>query len=193
MEVSCEAVAVIAATLANGGTAPTTGLSVLRPEAVRDVLSLLHSCGFYESSGYFAFKVAAQYLAFRSYFLVYVLSTYYINDVAKVGIPGKSSVAGSMMMVLPNTMGVCLWSPPLDSYGNSCRGQAFMEALNVTFSFHRYEAGGAGAGAGKLQPTLAKRDPARGDTIVSLLYAAAAGDLDTLKTHHLLRHNMNAR
>ena len=54
-------------------------------------------------------------------------------------------------------------------------------------------AGGAGAGAGKLQPTLAKRDPARGDTIVSLLYAAAAGDLDTLKTHHLLRHNMNAR
>ena len=64
MEVSCEAVAVIAATLANGGTAPTTGLSVLRPEAVRDVLSLLHSCGFYESSGYFAFKVAAQYLAF---------------------------------------------------------------------------------------------------------------------------------
>ena len=48
-------------------------------------------------------------------------------------------------------------------------------------------------GAGKLQPTLAKRDPARGDTIVSLLYAAAAGDLDTLKTHHLLRHNMNAR
>ena len=59
MEVSCEAVAVIAATLANGGTAPTTGLSVLRPEAVRDVLSLLHSCGFYESSGYFAFKVTA--------------------------------------------------------------------------------------------------------------------------------------
>ena len=195
MEVSCEAVAVIAATLANGGTAPTTGLPVLRPEAVRDVLSLLHSCGFYESSGYFAFKVAPQDIWHSGHIFSsrYYLDIISINPDAKVGIPGKSSVAGSMMMVLPNTMGVCLWSPPLDSYGNSCRGQAFMEALNVTFSFHRYEAGEAGAGAGKLQPTLAKRDPARGDTIVSLLYAAAAGDLDTLKTHHLLRHNMNAR
>ena len=68
----------IAATLANGGTSPITGNSVLKPEAVRDVLSLLHSCGFYESSGYFAFKL---------------------------GIPGKTSVTGSMMMVLPSTLG----------------------------------------------------------------------------------------
>ena len=78
LQVTCETVSVIAATLANGGTAPTTGNSVLKPEAVRDVLSLLHSCGFYESSGYFAFKL---------------------------GIPGKTSVTGSMMMVLPSTLG----------------------------------------------------------------------------------------
>ena len=49
--------AVIGGTLANGGVAPITGEKVLQPEAVRDVLSLLHSCGFYEYSGYFAFKV----------------------------------------------------------------------------------------------------------------------------------------
>ena len=85
-------------------------VQVLRPEAVRDVLSLLHSCGFYEYSGYFAFKV---------------------------GIPGKSSIAGSMMMVLPNTMGICLWSPALDKYGNSSRGLHFMSRLTETFSFHR--------------------------------------------------------
>ena len=85
---------------------------MLRPEAVRDVLSLLHSCGFYEYSGYFAFKV---------------------------GIPGKSSIAGSMMMVLPNSMGICIYSPVLDQYGNSIRGLAFCEELVRVFNFHRYD------------------------------------------------------
>ena len=36
--------------------------------------------------------------------------------------------------------GLCLWSPPLDSYGNSCRGMAFMEGLVRSLSFHRYDA-----------------------------------------------------
>ena len=49
--------AVIGATLANGGTCPTTQEQIIKPEHVRDVLSLLHSCGFYEYSGQFAFKV----------------------------------------------------------------------------------------------------------------------------------------
>ena len=152
MEVSCETVAVIGGTLANGGVAPITGEKVLRPEAVRDVLSLLHSCGFYEYSGEFAFKV---------------------------GIPGKSSVAGSMMMVLPNTMGICLWSPPLDKYGNSCRGLQFMENLIDNFSFHRYEGKNM---VNKVNPRRVKAE-SQGDTIVSLLYAAAAGDLTNLKRH----------
>ena len=68
----------IAGTLAHGGVAPITGekviansqacftlvyvFQVLKPEAVRDVLSLLHSCGFYEYSGYFAFKVLIKQL-----------------------------------------------------------------------------------------------------------------------------------
>ena len=57
MEVDCEGLAVIGATLANGGVCPTSLERVIKPEAVRDVLSLLHSCGFYEYSGQFAFKV----------------------------------------------------------------------------------------------------------------------------------------
>ena len=57
MEVNCESMAVIGATLANGGTCPTTQEQIIKPEHVRDVLSLLHSCGFYEYSGQFAFKV----------------------------------------------------------------------------------------------------------------------------------------
>ena len=58
MEVNCETIAVIAATFANGGVCPLTREPVIAPEVCRDVLSLLHSCGFYEYSGNFAFKVS---------------------------------------------------------------------------------------------------------------------------------------
>ena len=61
MEVNCESMAVICATLANGGTCPTSEEAIIKPNAVRDVLSLLHSCGFYEYSGQFAFKASNIY------------------------------------------------------------------------------------------------------------------------------------
>lgn len=58
MEVDCESMSVVAATLANGGICPTTGDQVLKPDSVRDVLSLMHSCGMYDYSGQFAFTVS---------------------------------------------------------------------------------------------------------------------------------------
>ncbi len=57
VEITGESGAVMAATLANGGICPTTGEQVLGPEAVRNTLSLMHSCGMYDYSGQFAFKV----------------------------------------------------------------------------------------------------------------------------------------
>lgn len=57
IEVTAQSGAVIAATLANGGICPTTGDKVLDSEAVRNTLSLMHSCGMYDYSGQFAFKV----------------------------------------------------------------------------------------------------------------------------------------
>lgn len=57
MEANCDTVSVMAATLANGGICPFTEEKVLKPESVRDVLSLMHSCGMYDYSGQFAFKV----------------------------------------------------------------------------------------------------------------------------------------
>ena len=57
MEITCEALAMLGASLANGGVCPTTGVRVLASHVVRDVLSLMHSCGMYNYSGQFAFKV----------------------------------------------------------------------------------------------------------------------------------------
>ena len=54
---TAESESVIAATLANGGVCPITGERILRPASVRNVLSLMLSCGLYNYSGDFAFKV----------------------------------------------------------------------------------------------------------------------------------------
>ncbi|XP_054644289.1 glutaminase kidney isoform, mitochondrial isoform X3 [Dunckerocampus dactyliophorus] len=112
IEVTCESASVMAATLANGGICPITGERVLSPEAVRNTLSLMHSCGMYDFSGQFAFHV---------------------------GLPAKSGVAGGILLVVPNVMGIVCWSPPLDKLGNSVRGIQFCTDLVEHFNFHNYD------------------------------------------------------
>ena len=56
----------------------------------------------------------------------------------KVGLPSKSGVSGCMLVIVPNVMGICLWSPPLDEVGNSVRGTEFCKELIRGYSFHRY-------------------------------------------------------
>ena len=58
LEMTCESNAVMAGTLANGGTCPITGERVFRSEAVGNVLSLMSSCGMSIYSGQFAFNVS---------------------------------------------------------------------------------------------------------------------------------------
>lgn len=65
----------------------------------------MNSCGMYDYSGQFAFHV---------------------------GLPAKSGVSGIMIVVVPNLLGLALWSPPLDKLGNSCRGVSFCK-VNITF------------------------------------------------------------
>lgn len=76
LEVNCLTVSVIAATLANGGICPITGQSVISSQAVRDVLSLMHSCGMYDYSGQFAFGVGlpAKSGMLTTYFWINILS-----------------------------------------------------------------------------------------------------------------------
>jgi len=155
MEVDTEALSVMAATLANGGICPTTGDKVFKSEAVRDCLSLMYSCGMYNYSGQFAFKV---------------------------GLPAKSGVSGCIMLVIPNLMGVALWSPPLDDIGNSVRGLQFCNELVEEFNFHRFD---------NIRHSEKKKDPRREPhelrsmTTLTLLFSAVAGDVSCLHRHYL--------
>ncbi|XP_058044520.1 glutaminase kidney isoform, mitochondrial isoform X3 [Ahaetulla prasina] len=163
IEVTCESASVMAATLANGGFCPITGERVLSPEAVRNTLSLMHSCGMYDFSGQFAFHV---------------------------GLPAKSGVAGGILLVVPNVMGMMCWSPPLDKMGNSVKGIHFCHELVSLCNFHNYD---------NLRHFAKKLDPRRegGDqrvkSVINLLFAAYTGDVSALRRFALSGMDMEQR
>lgn len=151
MEVTADTLSVMGSTLANGGICPITGVKVLTADCVRNVLSLMFSCGMYNYSGEFAFKV---------------------------GLPAKSGVSGALIVVIPNVMGIGMWSPPLDDKGNTVRGLQFSEELVDKFNFHRFD---------NLRHSEKKLDPRRstyekkGLSVVSVLFAAKSGDVTALQ------------
>ncbi|KAK3859832.1 hypothetical protein Pcinc_034085 [Petrolisthes cinctipes] len=164
LEITAESGAVMAATLANGGINPLTGDPVLTVDAVRNTLTLMHSCGMYNYSGQFAFKV---------------------------GLPSKSGVSGCVLLVIPNTMGICLWSPPLDNNGNSCRGVQFCMELVSRFNFHNFD-NLRGQYTTKFDPRTVKAE-SNAQILFDLLFSTAAGDLSALRRHWLSATDMEAQ
>jgi glutaminase len=104
--------AVMAATLANQGVNPITGDRAVGAEHVRDILSVMYTCGMYNFAGEWAFRV---------------------------GIPAKSGVSGGILAVVPNQAGIAVFSPPLDGHGNSVRGLKVFEALSQQYGFHLFD------------------------------------------------------
>ncbi len=93
--VDTQDLAMMAATLAAGGKNPRTHKEVIRSDYAKDILSLMFTCGMYDSSGEWAYSV---------------------------GIPAKSGVSGAIFGVVPGKMGIAVYSPPIDAKGHSMRG-----------------------------------------------------------------------
>lgn len=100
---SCHQLAMAARFLAQNGMHPTTGLSVVNPERARRINAIMLTCGHYDGSGEFAFRV---------------------------GLPGKSGVGGGIMAIAPGKASIAVWSPGLDAAGNSHLGQIALEKLS---------------------------------------------------------------
>jgi glutaminase len=107
--VTCADMAAMAATLAAGGVNPLTGARVLGAATVRDVLTLMTTCGMYDYAGQWAYDV---------------------------GLPAKSGVSGGIIAVVPGQAGIAVWSPRLDRFGNSVRGVAACKAISRDFALH---------------------------------------------------------
>ncbi|WP_241248937.1 glutaminase A [Rhodococcus sp. X156] len=94
--VSARDLAIMGGTLAHGGVNPVTGERVVSADVCRDTLAVMAASGMYEQSGEWLFEI---------------------------GLPGKSGVSGGIVTIAPGKGALGVFSPPLDSAGNSVRGQ----------------------------------------------------------------------
>ena len=88
--------------LAHLGRNPTTGYAVVQPERARRINAVMLTCGHYDGSGEFAYRV---------------------------GLPGKSGVGGGILAIAPGKASIAVWSPGLDPSGNSHLGRIALEQL----------------------------------------------------------------
>ncbi|MUZ72082.1 glutaminase [Agrobacterium vitis] len=88
--------------LANRGTNPLSGFSVVSPKRARRINALMLTCGHYDGSGDFAYHV---------------------------GLPGKSGVGGGILAIAPGKASIAVWSPGLNKVGNSALGSEALELL----------------------------------------------------------------
>jgi glutaminase len=99
---SCKQLAMAARFLAFDGLHPSTGLPVVQAERARRINAVMLTCGHYDGSGEFAYRV---------------------------GLPGKSGVGGGILAIAPGKASIAVWSPGLDANGNSYLGRLALEML----------------------------------------------------------------
>jgi glutaminase len=110
--VNCHDLALMAATLANKGINPITKEQAVKTCYIKDILSVMYTCGMYNFAGEWVYKV---------------------------GLPAKSGVSGGIMVVVPNQGGIAVFSPLLDGNGNSIRGIKVCEELSQEMRLHLFE------------------------------------------------------
>jgi len=107
--VTARDLALMAATLGNGGVNPVTGERVIGPYAISRTLSVMTSSGMYDYAGEWIYRV---------------------------GFPAKSGVGGGILAAFPSQFGLGSFSPRLDEHGNSVRGLKVCEAVSAQFELH---------------------------------------------------------
>jgi glutaminase len=111
VNVNARDLAVMAATLANGGVNPVTGKQVMRTENVPEVLAVMATAGLYDDSGQWLYLT---------------------------GLPAKSGVGGGIIAVAPGQFGIAVISPPLDEAGNSVRAQKAIADISNALNGNPY-------------------------------------------------------
>jgi glutaminase len=109
--VNAKDLAMLSATLANGGVNPVTGERAIDERYVQDVVSVMLTCGMYDASGEWCYRV---------------------------GMPAKSGVGGGITAMVPGKLGIGTFSPLLDAKGNSVRGIKICEDLSRDFGLHLF-------------------------------------------------------
>jgi glutaminase len=103
LNVSAKDLAVMGATLADGGVNPITRKRVTDAAVCHYALAVMTTAGLYETSGDWLFDI---------------------------GLPGKSGIGGGIVTVSPGKGGLGSFAPPLDSAGNSVKGQLVAKFLS---------------------------------------------------------------
>ena len=103
LDVSARDLAVMGATLANGGVNPLTGEQVVDADRCQRALAVMATAGLYETSGDWLYDI---------------------------GLPGKSGIGGGIVTVAPGKGGMGAFAPPLDGAGNSVKGQLASKLLS---------------------------------------------------------------
>ena len=122
--VNARDLAVMAATLANGGRNPVTGQQVISAEYVPEVLAVMATAGLYDDSGKWLYHT---------------------------GLPAKSGVGGGLIAVSPGKFGIAVVSPPLDAAGNSVRGQRAIADISAALGGNPYAARVVSTAAGEVK------------------------------------------
>ncbi|WP_405571167.1 glutaminase [Winogradskyella sp. Asnod2-B02-A] len=104
LEMNCEQLSRTFSFLANGGKKLNDGKKILTSSQTKRLNALMLTCGFYDESGEFAFKV---------------------------GLPGKSGVGGGIVALYPNKYTMAVWSPRLNANGNSFKGMKLLEDITT--------------------------------------------------------------
>lgn len=109
IKVNVKDLAVMSATLANGGRQPVTGEQILDADVCRLTQAVMSSAGMYDGAG---------------------------RWMAEVGIPAKSGVSGGLLGTLPGQLGIATFSPRLNAEGNSVRGVEAFKRLSRDMGLH---------------------------------------------------------